>query len=150
MGNQHEDFVQLCVSVGNPRLNKKIIVLGTKYNILKLGKAEIISLDGTFKTTPNPFYQTFTISSFVTRGQIGLPNRRLKLFARVICLMPGKEQYYYEEAFNQVSSLIEYYQLEYLREQELLKPVEERIPNHMLMAQGMRFVLSININIRYN
>lgn len=79
----------------------RILGFSTPTDLRRLALADKIYLDGTFKVTPNPFYQLFTINSMAT-----LDVNRSVLFPRVYFLLPNKSGNTYQQAMQIVVDLI--------------------------------------------
>lgn len=100
-------FVQRYEAYMHEGEERKLLILGTQANLLRLGNAHVIGMDGTFKVCPTPFYQLYTVSSFrYQNDDINNPNVRSMCFPRLYCLLSNKTADVYIHLFNAIRNLL--------------------------------------------
>ena len=73
-----------------------ILIYGTEENFLNLSRCRTIFIDGTFKTTPHPYYQFLTIHG----------NYHDSVIPFVMCLLDGKQIGKYHQVLQHVKDKI--------------------------------------------
>lgn len=71
--------------------NNHLLVFGADQDIERQAAPRFWVMDGTFKTSPNLFYQVYTIHGFVGEMNYG------QTFPAVYCMMTGKTTEIYKE-----------------------------------------------------
>lgn len=81
---------------------QRIMAFSTLADITSLASSNSVYMDGTFRVTPEPFVQLFTLNSFV-----GPNEDRQVLMPRVYFLLPGKGQDVYARVLQLTLQLVE-------------------------------------------
>ena len=87
-------------------LSGKILIMGTREDVIAYRNSNMISGDGTFLSCPLMFYQLFTFGTFISKGTIGNKDRRIKLMCRLYCLLPCKSAHCYIKVLNIIDNLV--------------------------------------------
>jgi hypothetical protein len=101
VGSQVVQFLHWNEVVQDGDQQRRAMLFTTAQDLIKLGQADEVYVDGTFKAAPPPFYQLFTIHS-----RIGYDANHTTLMARAYMLLPGKTTAVYLAALNQLMTLM--------------------------------------------
>lgn len=89
-----DDGTEFLLYDSGPALDR-FLIFSTRENLAMLCRSDHWQVDGTFKVTPHPFYQLFTIHANVFEGSYPL----------VYALMPGKMQENYRSLLQALTTL---------------------------------------------